>query len=139
MDVLIPTDGSNGARRGIDAGIELARRENGRVHLLYVVDERRHGGPETGYTSGELFIEKSEDEALEHLESVLEEAKRRGVHGTIACARGRPDSVILDYANEHDVDRILMGIHGLPAGDWSPKSGTIGQVRRSSSVPVETV
>jgi nucleotide-binding universal stress UspA family protein len=139
MDVLIPTDGSEAAYRGIDEGIELAKREGGRVHLLYVVDERRHGGPRTGYTSGELFLEKLEDEAHDHLETALREANRRGVAGTTACARGRPGEIILDYARNHDVDRIVMGIHGPPTQGTVPKSGTSGQVRRSADVPVEAV
>lgn len=139
MEVLIPTDGSDAAYRGIDQGIELAKREGGRVHLLYVVDERRHGGPDTGFTSRELFIEKFEDEALEHLDDVLHEANERGVEGTVACARGRPEEVILDYAQENGVDRIVMGIHGPPVRDRIPKSGTGGHVRRLANVPVESV
>jgi len=37
--VLVPTDGSDHADRGVDYGVELAATNDAELHVLFVVDE----------------------------------------------------------------------------------------------------
>lgn len=39
-DILIPTDGSQGAQAAIEHGLEIAQQYEATVHVLYVVDKR---------------------------------------------------------------------------------------------------
>jgi nucleotide-binding universal stress UspA family protein len=65
--VLIPTDGSEGAKRGVEYGLDLAARHGADVHLLYVLDETVYETP--ALSSGELFIEKRQEAGERILES----------------------------------------------------------------------
>jgi len=134
-NVLIPTDGSEGARRGADYGLDIAEKYGSTVHVLFVVDERFYG--ETpGLSSDELAFEQWETEGEDAIEAVVERAEERGLETVSDCVRGRPDRAILDYAESHDVDLIVMGLHGR-SGVQRPLIGsTTNRVLRGSSVPV---
>ena len=49
---------------------------------------------------------------LHLLERATETAGGRGVTPETAVATGKPARLIVDYAEEHDVDHIVLGSHG---------------------------
>jgi len=134
-DILIPTDGSKGARRGIESGLDLAKQYDATVHTLYVIDERIHG-VRTGLSSEELLLEKLEQEGEKATGEVVELAEEQGLDARWKVVRGLPYEEIVDYARENDVDLVVMGIHG-----WSdrqrPHIGSVTErVIRMSETPV---
>jgi nucleotide-binding universal stress UspA family protein len=134
-DVLIPTDGSEGAKRGVEYAIDIASKYDARVHTLYVVDERIYGGT-PALSSDELFLEELEkrgDEALDEVESL---ARERDLEVTKVCKRGIPHEVILEYADEHDIDLIVMGRHGRGEHGHPHIGSSTDRVVRLAEVPV---
>jgi nucleotide-binding universal stress UspA family protein len=133
--ILIPTDGSLGADRGVEAGLGLADQFDATVHVLYVVDERRYG--ETPALSGlELQFEQLEEAGEAVLADVEQQATARGLDVETAVRRGYPHEVILDHADEHDADIIVMGRHGVSAHPVPHIGSCTDRVLRLASVPV---
>ena len=137
-DVLIPTDGSQRADRAVEHGLELAEDAGATVHAMNVVSERRFG--ETpALSSYELVFEKLAETGETLTEDVAEAARDRDLDATTTVVRGYPSEEIASYADEHDVDLIVMGRTG--AGDAeSPHIGSVAdRVLRKANVAVSTV
>ena len=137
-DIVIPTDGSIGAERGIEHGIELAESLDADVHSLYVVDERVYG--ETpAFSAEELHFEQLEDNGREEVKDVTERAAEKGLDAEGRVTRGIPSEAIVDYAEQADADVIVMGVHGDDQVA-SPHVGHVtNRVMRSADVPVVPV
>lgn len=136
--VLIPTDGSDYAQRGVDHGLDLSAQHDAEVHVVFVVDEAVHG--HTPALSGyEAFLEKVEDEGQRNVDRVVERARDRGLDASGAVLRGRPAEAILDYVDREDVDVVVMGKRGV--GDVEPPhlGSVTDRVIRHADVPVVPV
>lgn len=114
-EILLPTDGSKGAERGRERALELAEERGARLHVLFVVDERVHGAT-PALSSDEFFLERIEQEGMAVVESVAGAARERGIEVETDCIRGDPHRAIPEYATDHGVDLIVMGVHGVRAG-----------------------
>lgn len=136
--ILVPTDGSENADRGIAHALDMAVEHDAEIHVLFVVDEGVYGGsPAT--SSYELALEKIADEAEDVAEEVAEEATERGIDSTTSIRRGKPADEILRYVEDHEVDVVVMGKRG--AGD--PGKFRLGSVTErvlsGTDVPVVPV
>jgi nucleotide-binding universal stress UspA family protein len=135
--VLIPTDGSEGAKRGVEYGLDLAARHGADVHLLYVLDETVYETP--ALSSGELFIEKRQEAGERILESTAEAAEERGLTVSRTCVRGTPSEAIREYAEGHGIDVVVMGRHGRPDPSRYHIGSCTDRVIRTAPVPVLSV
>lgn len=134
-NILIPTDGSAGASRGAEYGLDIAAKYGATVHVLYVIDEAVRG--ETpGLSTDELAFERWEEEAEDAIDAVVERAEEVAVDVVTECVRGQPYRAILDYADAHDVDLIVMGLHGRSEIRRPLIGSTTNRVLRSAKVPV---
>jgi nucleotide-binding universal stress UspA family protein len=137
-DILVPTDGSDHAARGIDHGMDLAAAHDARLHVLFVVDETVYGTT-PAFSSYEAFLEDVEERAEEMTEAVVEEATERDIDATMSVLRGVPHETICTYAEREGIDIIVMGKRGA-AGVESPHFGSVtNRVLRESPVPVVPV
>ena len=136
--VLVPTDGSPPAVRGVEHGLAIAESHDAAVHFCHVIDRRRYGD-RTGFSSYELAIERCEDEANGELDALVQRATERGLDAESHCTRGLPHEEIVAIANAVDADVIVMGKHGEGAAE-SPHIGSIAdRVLRTTNRPVLTV
>ncbi|WP_372912290.1 universal stress protein [Salinigranum sp.] len=133
--VLIPTDGSTGAERGVTAGIDIAKQYGATVHALYVVDERIYGQT-PALSDVELRFEQLETEGEGYLDAVVERGSEAGLDVRTSVQRGMPHEIITAYADEHDVDLIVMGLHGASAHPAPHIGSCTDRVLRTASVPV---
>lgn len=134
-DVLIPTDGSEGAMRGVEHGVEIADKYDATVHALYVIDEGTYG--ETPALSpDELFYERLEEQGREATEAVVDRAEDRSLEATATVERGTPHEAIGDYVESHDVDLVVMGVHGHGAHGRPHVGPVTDRVLRTVDVPV---
>ncbi len=107
--ILVPVDGSESSDRAIDKAVTIAKLYGAEIDFLYVAN------------INQLAINACLSDAI--LEAVmkagnviLERAIERipeGVTARQSAETGSPAVVILDFANEHDVDLIVMGSRGL--------------------------
>lgn len=111
--ILVPTDGSPQAQEAID----YAMREfpDATFVALTVLNptEMGAGGTEMGMASyADQWMEAEEKRAEERFEELDTLAADRGVSLETDTVIGRPARAIVDYAEEHDIDQIVMGSHG---------------------------
>lgn len=136
--ILIPYDGSDEATKGADHGIELAAALGAAVHSLYVIDlPDAPRGP---------FIRDDEEEMREYYrefgearnEEIREKAAERGIDCTTAIKSGPAEDRIVEYAEDEEIDAIVMG-----TGYRGKLAGLLGstaeKVLRSTDIPVTTV
>jgi nucleotide-binding universal stress UspA family protein len=136
--VLLPTDGSVGAQRGLERAIDIAERFGAELHLLYVVDERILGS--TPALSGdELFFESQAEWGEATLAEAAAEARASGVETETSCVRGTPYDAILRYVADNDVDLVVMGRHGRRDRGRPHIGSSTDRVLRASTVPVMPV
>lgn len=130
--LLLPTDGSEGAEIAAAWAIHLAERLGSMLHTVFSVDTTRfpeHRDPGAIITS----LERRGEHALMH---VRKRATDADVGVSASLATGRPASVILEYATEHNIDMVVIGTHGRTGiGQWFLGSVTENVVRQAD-VPV---
>ncbi|PCR90786.1 universal stress protein [Natrinema ejinorense] len=136
--ILIPTDGSEQADRGVEQGLSLAANYDAEVVLLYVVDERRHGRtPALGSTAVEHA--KIEDDAIEMLEEIADRATDQGLDVDCECHRGLPWEEITSLAEQRDTDLIVMGRRGATDDRRTALGSVADRVMRHTDIPVQAV
>jgi nucleotide-binding universal stress UspA family protein len=132
--VIIATDGSESAQRGVRTAIDLADRFEATVHALYVLDEgERDHAPEEVRGDVADAIEDIGDEALEF----VREQADNGIETVVR--EGDPATEIIDYAEEIDADVVAIGTRGRH-GDHAFLLGSVAEaVVREAPIPVLTV
>ncbi|PSP28126.1 universal stress protein [Halobacteriales archaeon QH_2_65_14] len=132
-NVLIPTDGSDRAKDAVEYGLDLAEAYGTKVHVLYVVETKAN------YI---LTVELSDEEFEEYEEygeqvvtEVVDRAADRGLAGTGSVKTGRVPEEIIEYADENDIDHIVMGKQGHGAIE-KYLGGTAEKVMRMAGIPV---
>ncbi len=140
--ILVPTDGSEGARRGTRRGIDLAATVDADLHVLSVADtDRMFGSPSAPSADDRRKQEQRlEDEARRATESAAGLA-RTHLPGRITTAveRGTPFQAINEYVDSHDVDLIVMGTEGTTGLERVLLGSVTEKTLRTASVPVVTV
>lgn len=114
----------------------LAERYEATVHVLSVVEQSESASI---VGRGDEKLETLREEGTDSTKHIVEEALSRDVDAVGAVEVGNPDRTILDYADEHDVDIIVMSTHGRSGvGRFLMGSVTEG-VLRDGKTPVLAV
>lgn len=138
--VLVPTDGSDAVGPAIDTAIGLAETHAASLHVLYIVDQ-----PTTVSATGEgvpgldNLLDALQDAGQEATSDIAARAEDRGVEATTAVTQGNPHDDILSYAEEHDIDVIVMGTHGRTGVKRALLGSVTETVVRHAEIPVLTV
>jgi len=135
--ILVPTDGSAGSRNILTHAEALATAHDSEIHALYVVDIGRfstlpHEPTWEGVTDS---LHREGEMALDMVERLVAD----DVTVTRATAEGSPSREIVEYANQHGCDLIVMGTHGRGGIDRLLLGSVAERVVRSAHVPVVTV
>jgi len=83
--------------------------------------------------------ENQEGHAETLLEDVRERLTDRGIDVETAIEFGKPSNVIVEYADEHDVDLVTIGSHGRTGASRVLLGSVAETVVRRSPVPVTVV
>ncbi|SIR94201.1 universal stress protein [Natronorubrum thiooxidans] len=139
--ILLPTDAEKGTELATEHAIAVAESTGAELHLLYVVDSDVY----SSYT-GDEYVHEFEglEAALEQagedaLESAAEAAQEAGLEPTTAVRHGAPHEEILAYADEADVDLLVLGSKAR-SGEYRRLLGSVtDRVARLASRPVTIV
>jgi nucleotide-binding universal stress UspA family protein len=110
--ILIPTDGSELAERGVAQGLALAKSLGATVSVVFVVEPFSE-------VSGRFleavatYVEFRKEQARNVLDRAAEAAKAAGVPcETIQAESGQPHQAIIAAAGDKGCDLIVMSSHG---------------------------
>lgn len=106
--VLVPFNESDPAAEALEEALE--EYPDGEIVALHVIDPGAGGHGLEGAAVDDLSGHRHE-EARRLLADAEERADRRDVAITTAIEEGEPTDAIVEYAEENDVDRILIGSH----------------------------
>ncbi|WP_227380843.1 universal stress protein [Haladaptatus halobius] len=138
--ILIPTDGSEEVFPAVETGFEIAQTHSATIHVLYVVKKQQPfaefgGGVGWWYDLMEQFEKEGERSTTE----IAAQANNIGINTKTAIRRGIPQNTILVYADEHDIDLIVMGTHGRTGVTRALMGSVTETVVRHADIPVLTV
>lgn len=114
--ILFPTDFSRGAEQAQAHAVAFAEKQDAELHLLHAVV--LHGydpyNPDFNLVEVEEEILKSlQEDASRRMAATVDADLEQKLTVVRAERRGvSPAPVILDYADEHDIDLIVMGTQG---------------------------
>ena len=144
--VLIATDGSDFARKAVNAGLELAKQLRARVTALYAAPNY---DPPAVYSEGLSFVgqvsqnegrERHADYARKLLENVQASAQAAGVQAElVTVVDDAPYNAIIQTAASRNCDLIVMASHGRSGLAAVLVGSTTQKVLTHSTVPVLVV
>jgi nucleotide-binding universal stress UspA family protein len=111
--ILVPTDGSEHARKAIEYACELAVKLGATVCLLHVVPFAPALFHEAAFAMPD-FQKLQEEDGKKIVEEAKRVTKERGVKDVQSTViQGNPASRIIEFARAEGVDVIVMGNRGL--------------------------
>jgi nucleotide-binding universal stress UspA family protein len=135
-DVLVPTDGSSCAAAAADHAIDLARSTGATLHVINVVDSGVVWGGANVATVLDA-LEEAGEQALDDVRTRAKAADVTAIKGSVL--NGIPYRAIAEYAEETDVDCIVMGTHGRTGLNRYLLGSVTERVVRLSDVPVLSI
>lgn len=136
--ILITLDGSELAEKALQPGLEVARRLDSHVTLLRVVPDIDYDPADMAYLDeierglGDSVQDAVEEEVERYLGGVIRQyAPDLKVHTRLWI--GSPAQSILDYADLHDINLIVMATHGRTGLRRWVYGGITEKVLRSSN------
>ncbi|WP_049996154.1 universal stress protein [Halococcus sediminicola] len=137
--ILVPTDGSGGAEAAARHGLRLASAFDSEVRFLSVVDRRSYSGDLAGVDS---LVDDQRDALVEgatnNLRPLEDLATETAVPFESSIEHGIPHKAIFEYADEHDIDMVVMGTHGRTGLQRVLIGSVTERVVRTSDIPVLT-
>ncbi|MDR5656998.1 universal stress protein [Halodesulfurarchaeum sp. HSR-GB] len=132
--ILLPTDGSEAARRAARHGLSLAASIDASVHVLAAVPENV---PERSLLGDEAVGEAAATEAVE---AVLDVAESMDVaEPKTHVAHGDPVERIRETIDEHAIHAVVMGTTGRRGTDRILLGSVAERTVRTAPVPVITI
>lgn len=136
-NILVPTDGSKAAEEAAANAIRMAGVHDSTVHVLYAMDMG-----EAGFVAVPDDIKETrqrlEMKGLEFTREIEEMAQEAGVECVTAVKSGTAAETIVEYAEENDVDLIIMGKRGRSDPDKPAFGSTANRVIGSTETLVLT-
>ena len=137
-NIVIATDGSKNVQRAISHGIEFAKLSGAIVHALYVVNT-----PSTiseNWTAGKETIYKiMKNDGQKAVSKIKEIGEASGVEVREVLLEGYPSNEIIDFAENNNIDLIVMGSLGATGLERFLIGSVAETVVRGSKVPVLVV
>jgi nucleotide-binding universal stress UspA family protein len=136
-NIVIATDGSENTQRAISYGIQIAKLSGATVYALYVVDT-----PSTisDWTAGkETIYEIMRNDGEKAVSRVKKIGEAAGVEVEEVVLDGYPSNEIIDFAENNNIDLIVMGTLGKTGLEKFLIGSVAEKVVRDSKVPVMVV
>ena len=129
--VLVVADGTETGEAAVEAGIDLASAHDATVDALYVVDTTE---------AWDMVVERHEREGEAAVEAAEARGRERGVDVEKRFRYGTGHEEVLDFADAHGVDLIVLGSARRTGLDRLVHPEPLPtRVQRKGSVPVLVV
>ncbi len=137
MHVLVPMDDSEQARAALEHALE--ERPDAQITALHVIDPSTAVYGEGGIYAYDALIESRREAAEALLEDAAAIADEHGVDLETETVVGQAAREVVEYADEHDVDRIFMGSRGRSGASRVLLGSVAENIARRAPVPVTIV
>jgi nucleotide-binding universal stress UspA family protein len=136
--VLVPTDGSETVAETLSHALPIASDNDATVHALYVVDNRIVTAADND--AKDELRDSLEAEGETAVADVSDRAAEAGLETVTAVRTGTPWKEIIGYADDRDIDLIVIGTQGKTPKEKIVSLGSVSErVVDNASVPVFVV
>jgi universal stress protein A len=132
--ILFPVDFSTGDTQALQLAVSLARDHQGELVLLHVEE------PPMAYGGGEFYyglLEPARPQLVKMLDEVVVSDPKLSVQRHVVM--GSPASAIVSFAEQYDIDYIVMPTHGRTGLNRLLMGSVAEAVVRKAPCPVLTV
>jgi nucleotide-binding universal stress UspA family protein len=134
---LVPFDGSEQACRAL--AHVLTEHSDAEITAIHVLNPAEWGYGSRDSGLGKRWYEEAKEGSEEVQSDAAELAGEHGVEIATTAESGVPSDVITEYADEHDIDHIVIGSHGR-SGTRRLVLGSVAEaVARNVSIPVTII
>ncbi len=133
--ILVPVDFSGTSEIALRYAKEFGVAFGAKLHLVHVADDPTLFAP----TTSDKYRAQFEQESNEKLQQGLDASSFRDVEYVLVTRFGSAATTLLDYAQEEDIDLIIMGSHGRTALANILLGSVAEHIFRHSPCPVLTV
>lgn len=143
--ILVPTDGSETARKAVEYSAGLAKQTQAKVILISVIDKSALVAQTIPAEASLTHLAQPIEEYLEKAAAVyLDEArkicKKKGIQAAKVVRKGHPVEEIMGEAEKSGADLIVIGSHGKSAITSAVLgSVTFGIIHKDTKIPVLVV
>jgi nucleotide-binding universal stress UspA family protein len=139
QQILVPTDFSEAANAARSYATVLADAFGATLHVLHVIADALAMGWSVDAAHLPQLLERTEHNVREQLEATLtpDERSRLRVHLTVET--GTPVARIIEYADKHGIDLIVMGTQGRGTVERMWVGSVTQGVLRRAPCPVVSV
>ncbi|MBV2143877.1 universal stress protein [Falsochrobactrum sp. TDYN1] len=143
-NILLTTDGSEFAERGLVHGFDMAKAMSSKATVMTVTTPYSVSGLPGGWTDSPSFIERFEQEWKEYADNALARSRALASHAAIEIdtqhvIAPHPAAAIIEKAKELHSDLIVMASHGRRGLKGMLLGSQTYEVVTRSSVPVLVV
>jgi nucleotide-binding universal stress UspA family protein len=134
--ILIATDGSESAEKAANFGIQIAGLSGAKIYAVYVIDTTPYYSIPLDQVWTKEVYEQFEKMGYEITADVEKTAKAAGLEAESIVLKGDPAERIVIFAEEQNVDIIVVGSHGISAFERLVIGSVSEKVTRHAKVPV---
>jgi nucleotide-binding universal stress UspA family protein len=139
-NILFPTDFSDYSKKALPYALSFARRYGATLHVLHVFEQRIHPSFYIADKSTPFDLDSGlRERALDALDEFVYPDLRKKIDFKCEVTSGKPFVEIINYANQHEVDLIVIATHGLTGLEYMIIGSTTERVVRKSPCPVLSV
>jgi nucleotide-binding universal stress UspA family protein len=134
--ILIPTDFSEHAEYALKVAAQIAKKNNGEIVLLHMLELPSQGGDAlgSGHNIPELMFFKNK--AIEKLEELMDVDYLEGIEVSEIVQFEKTFEGVMNISKKNDIDLIVMGSHGSSGFQELFIGSNTEKVVRFSDVPV---
>ncbi|WP_435344867.1 universal stress protein [Haloarchaeobius sp. HRN-SO-5] len=138
-NVLVAFDGSPLSKRALTYAIETF--PDAPITSIYVINpvDSVIDVEAGGLPVAEDWYENAKEEATRIHTTATDLAAEQNIELDTVTEVGKPARAILEYADDHDIDQIVMGSHGRSGIDRTLLGSVAETVTRRSRIPVTIV
>lgn len=143
--ILIATDGSDLARKGIDHGLEIGRLGAAKVSILTVVEPLRPHIAEAAFGAGvhdpyTAYEQQMDSSMKERLADIKRQVDEHDINAKLVYEiDASPAEAIVRFAKIHDCDLIVMTSHGRRGMEKILLGSQTSEVLVKTTIPVLVV
>jgi nucleotide-binding universal stress UspA family protein len=134
--ILIATDGSETAEKAADFGVQIAGLSGAKVYAVYVIDTTPYYSIPLDQIWSKEVYEQLEQMGNEITSNVEKTAKAAGLEAESIVLKGDPAQRIVNFAEEQNVDMIVVGSHGIGGFERLVIGSVSEKVVRHAKIPV---
>jgi len=120
-NILVPTDFSDEDSHALDIAVKLSSPKSGKVYLLHVIEVIAN----TTFEEFKDFYTKLEKRAFKDLNEMIDAFQERQIDIAPEVIYGNRAQEILRFAQENQIDLIVMKSHRIDVEDRAQGWGTI--------------